>query len=217
MENELEVLSKTDHPYITRVIELLEDSSSYYIISEVVPGGELYDYIIKNKMFDERIAAKFVKQILLAINYMHQQNIVHRDIKPENVLIQSITAKDITLKLTDFGFATIMNPAKGESQVLGSPLYMAPEIVRQEIYNSKVDIWSIGVLTHILLSGCPPFFGKTKQDIYKSILESSPKFGRVNNTLSANSKDFVIKCLSKMPSNRPTAEQLLQHPFIKDY
>ena len=90
-----------------------------------------------------------------------------------------MTTDNITLKLTDFGFATFLNPAKGETQVLGSPLYMAPEIVSQQTYNSKVDIWSIGVLTHILLSGCPPFFGKTKQDIYKSILEGHPKFGRV--------------------------------------
>lgn len=87
MESELEILSKTDHPNIVRVIELLEDDCNYYIVSELVPGGELYDYIIKHKMFSEAATADLVKQILLAVNYMHQQHIVHRDLKPENVLI----------------------------------------------------------------------------------------------------------------------------------
>lgn len=97
---------------------------------------------------------------------MHQQNIVHRDIKPENILIEK-NDDEVVLKLTDFGFAVFFNQEKGLKQVLGSPLYMAPEIVAQKNYDSKVDIWSLGVLTHILLTGCPPFFGKTKPEIYE--------------------------------------------------
>ena len=132
MEQELEVLQNTDHPHIVRVMELLEDDIKFYIVSELVTGGELYDYIIKTKKLTERQAANVIKQILLALNYMHQQDIVHRDIKPENILLapEEGTNKDaLNVKLTDFGFACFFKKEKGLKQVLGSPLYMAPEIV----------------------------------------------------------------------------------------
>lgn len=109
MEGELEVLAKTDHPHIIRVIELLEDERCFYIITELVPGGELYDFVIKHKKSTEAETANFVKQILLAVNYMHLQNIVHRDIKPENLLMTSGNE----IKLADFGFATLFNPIIG--------------------------------------------------------------------------------------------------------
>ena len=94
---------------------------------------------------------------------MHQQDIVHRDIKPENILLcpeESRPGEVIQVKLTDFGFATFFKKGESLKQVLGSPLYMAPEIVQEQAYNTKVDIWSVGVIAHILLSGSPPFFGK---------------------------------------------------------
>jgi calcium-dependent protein kinase len=101
-----------------------------------------------------------VKQIFLALNYMHQNKIVHRDIKPENVLIESI--ENLEIKLTDFGFATYFDRKNELNEVLGSPLYMPPEIVSHSGYDNKVDIWSTGVMTYILLVGKPPFIGKTK-------------------------------------------------------
>ena len=116
MEQELEVLQNTDHPHIGRVMELLEDEAKFYIVSELVTGGELYDYIIRKKRLSERQAASIIKQILLALNYMHQQNIVHRDIKPENILLspeESTSGEDIQVKLTDFGFATFFKKGEG--------------------------------------------------------------------------------------------------------
>jgi serine/threonine protein kinase len=93
---------------------------------------------------------------------MHKQNIIHRDLKPENVLIQN----ENVVKLADFGFAVI-NKSEGQNRVLGSPLYMAPEIIRGEPYGSAVDIWAVGVITCILLTGRPPFFGKSKRAIFQ--------------------------------------------------
>jgi calcium-dependent protein kinase len=183
----------------------------------MVTGGELYEHIIKHKMFGEAKTAEIIKQVLLAVNYMHLQNIVHRDLKPENLLIQPIpNTEEIIIKLTDFGFATICNPVKGLSQVLGSPMYMAPELVLEKSYNAAVDIWSIGVITHILLSGCPPFYGKEKKDIQRAILSAQPNFGRVKQKLSNQAIDFTLKCLNKDSSQRPSAKELLSHPFILD-
>ena len=186
LENELEVLFKTDHPHIVKVTELLQDDANIFIVSELMSGGELYGHIIKEKKLSERQAASVIKQVLLAINYMHKQKIVHRDLKPENILISG--GKDgsdeaITVKLTDFGFACYFTD-QGMSTILGSPLYMAPEIVKEETYDEKVDIWSIGVITHILITGCPPFFGKSKMEIYKKIVGTTPTFGKFRAHLS---------------------------------
>lgn len=98
---------------------------------------------------------------------MHKKRIVHRDIKPENILFQSKDPKDKTIKLTDFGFAQFYDNEKGGmSDTLGSPLYMAPEIIKKVKYDFKVDVWSLGVITYILLTGRPPFSGKTKEEIF---------------------------------------------------
>ena len=150
---------------------------------------------------------------------MHQQNIVHRDIKPENILIvpeESTSDEYPNVKLTDFGFACFFKKEKGLKQVLGSPLYMAPEIVKEEIYGLKVDVWSIGVIAHILLSGTPPFYGKSTLDIYKSIAYDVPKFGRFKDNLTPAAIEFTMLMLDKDPNTRATAKQLLQHPWLNE-
>ena len=112
MEKELEVLQKTDHPHIVRVMELLEDNVNYYTVSEVMKGGELYRHIVKEKRLTERSSASIIKQILLALNYMHKRNIVHRDLKPENLLMVGREDKNlpVTLKIADFGFSCFFDP-----------------------------------------------------------------------------------------------------------
>ena len=145
------------------VSEVLEDEQNYYIVAEHLKGGELYERIIDGKYLTEVKAAKIMRQVLLAINYMHQKNIIHWDIKPENILFESKDQEDI--KITDFGFSAFFDPKDGLSLILGSPLYMAPEIIKGNYYNEKVDIWSVGVITFMLLSGRSPFPGKTNDDI----------------------------------------------------
>lgn len=118
--------------------------------------------------FSEKDAAKILHQILLGLNYMHKRNIIHRDIKPENILLESKNINSVVVKITDFGFAKCYDPYnfEGFDEVLGSPLYMAPEIVKKMKYDSKVDIWSLGIMAYIILSGKPPFTGKTKDEIF---------------------------------------------------
>jgi calcium-dependent protein kinase len=150
-----------------RIFELLEDEQRYYIASELVIGGELYDRILKMKYFTEAHASQIIKQILLALNYMHSLNIIHRDIKAENILMVGVKEDDLRIKMTDFGFACFFKPGEGKTEILGSPLYMAPEIIANEKpYNEKVDIWSVGVITFILLSGRPPFKGRARDEIF---------------------------------------------------
>mmetsp|Transcript_34635 Transcript_34635/g.52970 ORF Transcript_34635/g.52970 Transcript_34635/m.52970 type:complete len:268 (+) Transcript_34635:26-829(+) len=165
MMSELTVLKKCSHPNIMSVNELLEDDNNFYIVTELLEGGELFDRIIEEQQFDEQKAAYLLKQVLLAINYMHQKNITHRDLKPENILLESKDKKKLEVKISDFGFSCFFEPTDGLDLVLGSPLYMAPEIIRGKVYNEKVDIWSIGVITYMLLSGRNPFPGRSKQEV----------------------------------------------------
>jgi calcium-dependent protein kinase len=154
---------QTDHPNLLKFFEILEDEDHYYIISELLQGGELYYKIIQLKSFSEQDCANIVKQILLGLNYMHSKNIIHRDIKPENILIK----EGFQIKITDFGFARCFDPkGPGLTQHLGSPLYMAPEVVKKQAYGPKVDLWAVGIITYIMLLGKPPFKCESKKEVF---------------------------------------------------
>ena len=138
----------------------MEDAKNYFVVMEFCSGGNLLEKIIERKSISEKVAADIIQQILLALNYMHKKNIMHRDLKPENLLVQdSADSKTINIKLTDFGFATKFKKGEKLDLSLGSPLYMAPELVLEEDYDNRVDVWSAGVIAYILLSGMPPFIG----------------------------------------------------------
>lgn len=130
MMNELDVLKKTNHPNIMNVVEILEDDMHYYVVSEILEGGELFDRITEVQSFSEKKAAYILQQVLLAINYMHKKNISHRDLKPENILLESKHVDSLEVKIADFGFASFFDPKEGLQTILGSPLYMAPELVK---------------------------------------------------------------------------------------
>ena len=134
MVSELAVLKTCSHPNIMNVTEILEDNENFYIVTELLEGGELFDRIIDQKNFSERKTAKVIKQVLLAINYMHQKNMAHRDLKPENILLESKDKNNFDVKIADFGFACLFDPKEGLKTVLGSPLYMAPEIIMRKEY-----------------------------------------------------------------------------------
>jgi len=133
-------------------------------------GGELFDKMDQLKSFDEGRIAQIIKQILVALNYFHQLNIVHRDLKLANIMLYSSDLENLELKIADFGFATFFDPAEGLDFQLGSPFFMAPEVLNGQMYSEKIDVWSVGIITHVLLTGEKPFGGDTISQITQSVI-----------------------------------------------
>ena len=146
---------------------------------ELITGGNLFDMIKSQHQFTEESAATVIKQLAKALNYMHGLNIMHRDLKPENLLCEKGDDGSITIKLTDFGFATYFQPDQPETLALGSPLYMAPELCKEIDYDNKVDVWATGVITYALLTGAAPFSGRTKAEIYDQVINKEPNYRRL--------------------------------------
>lgn len=154
MRNELTVLEKTDHPHIVRVFEILEDKNHFYVVMEFMSGGDLMGKVEKIKQFSEDHAAMILHQVLLALNYMHAKQVSHRDLKPDNLMVlEGENPEDIMIKLTDFGFACFFDPHQKMDVIVGTPIYMSPELVEGYEYDCRVDVWSLGVIAHILLTG----------------------------------------------------------------
>lgn len=166
LNNEIKILKILDHPNIVNLYEIYQDNKNIYLITEYLEGGELFDLILKTKHFNENIAAKIMKQVLSAVAYCHNKNIVHRDLKPENLLLCQKDSFEI--KVIDFGLSRTFVPDKNMYSKMGTPFYIAPEVLKKK-YNEKCDIWSCGVILYILLSGNPPFNGKNDQAIFDSI------------------------------------------------
>lgn len=157
LNNEISVLKNLDHPNIIKLFECYYDSNYYYLIEEYCNGGDLYDYIKKQKFFSEKKAACIIYQLLSAINHLHSKKIVHRDIKPENIVFIQSEEKEVFIKLIDFG-TSIFIKNEPLTQELGTIYYIAPEVFKNN-YNEKCDIWSCGIILYTMLCGHPPFRG----------------------------------------------------------
>lgn len=130
---------------------MVEDNENYYIVSELLKGGELFKRLTTVSQFTEQQAADIIYQVMRGLNYMHKQSITHRDMKPENILLVSEDPDNFDIKIADLGFAQQFDKEKGLDLVLGTPLYMAPELVMHQRYTEKVDVWSMGVIAYQLL------------------------------------------------------------------
>ncbi|CAD8135936.1 unnamed protein product [Paramecium pentaurelia] len=213
--NEINVYKQLDHPHILKLYEFYQDEKNYYIIIELCTGGELFDKIIEKGSFSEKEASYIMKQIMSAILYAHNQNIVHRDLKPENVLLDITSQGNYNVKVVDWGTAKIFSPNQQINEKFGTLYYMAPEVLRRN-YNEKCDIWSCGVILYILLSGTPPFNGRTDAEIQKSILNGKYSLeGEVWDIVSQQAKDLVTKMLQYDVQKRMNAKQVLEHNWFQ--
>ena len=214
--NEIEILKKLDHPKILKIIDFYSKIKKYYIITEYCPEGELFNEIIKVGRFDEGQTAFIINQILKAICYCHSNQIIHRDIKPENIMITKREKNGcLQVKLIDFGTAKIFEKGHQENRYVGSSYYMAPEVLKRK-YDEKCDLWSIGVIFYILLTGRPPFDGNDDDEILKNVEKGVyDKTTYPYPSLSSLAKDLINKLLQYDPKKRISAEESLEHQWFK--
>ena len=211
---EIQLMKELEHPNIIRLYETYEDASSIYLVMELCTGGELFDRIISLGCFTVRAAAMAVKQMLSAIYYLHNHGICHRDLKPENFLLLSPEATS-PLKLIDFGLSARFTADKPMSTKSGTPYYVAPEVLTGA-YNERCDLWSIGVLTYVLLCGYPPFNGATDRDILTAVKAGGFSFPDEEwKGITKDAKDFISRLLEFVPSKRMTAKEALEHKWLQ--
>ena len=214
-KNEISILRKISHPNIVNIYEIFEDSKKYYIMYELLKGGELFDAITSNGFFNEVDACFIFKQIMLALNYLHELSIVHRDLKPENIML--VDDKKYTLKIIDFGAGIELQPGKVLTTLIGTSYYIAPEVLKKN-YTEKCDIWSCGIILYILLCGYPPFNGNSNKEIYKEILSKEPDFSAEEwLDVSPEAIDLIKNMLVKNPDKRFNCKEVLEHQWFKKF
>ncbi|KAK3126864.1 hypothetical protein QOZ80_7AG0564250 [Eleusine coracana subsp. coracana] len=205
------------HENVVHFYNAFEDDNYVYIVMELCEGGELLDRILakKDSRYSEKDAAVIVRQMLKVAAECHLHGLVHRDMKPENFLLKS-TKEDSPLKATDFGLSDFIRPGKQFRDIVGSAYYVAPEVLKRKS-GPESDVWSIGVITYILLCGRRPFWDKTEDGIFKEVLKNKPDFRRKPwPNISSSAKDFVQKLLVKDPRARLTAAQALSHDWVRE-
>ncbi|TRY95669.1 hypothetical protein DNTS_026200 [Danionella cerebrum] len=189
LENEIAVLRKIKHENIVCLEDFYESRTHYYLVMQLVSGGELFDRILDRGMFSELDASVVVKQVLEAVGYLHKNGIVHRDLKPENLLYYS-SDEDSKIMIT-------------------------PEVLAQKPYSKAVDCWSIGVITYILLCGYPPFYEETESLLFSKIMKAEYEFDSPFwDDISESAKDFIRNMMQKNPKMRYDTEKALRHPWI---
>ena len=210
VQNEVEIHSKLNHPNIIRLYSMKETNNEIQILLEYAQNGNLFDIIQKNNGLDELKAFEYFIQIVNAVYFLHQNNIIHRDIKPENILI----GENDVLKLCDFGWAKELNVNK-RATFCGTMEYMAPEIVGSEMYDFSVDIWSLGILLYELIMGHSPFRSKSKKDrnVMIKIKKHDLVFDKDKN-ISKECIDLINKLLEVNPETRLKIKDIFEHPFI---
>lgn len=217
LEAEVRILSGMDHPNIIKLYGMHEDGSNYYVVTELVRGGELFDRIVAKEFYQERDAAQVVKTIAEALKYCNEHGVVHRDLKPENILMED-DEDDHQLKLADFGFAKELDTSSEEAMLkttCGTPGYVAPEIISGRPYGKEVDMWSLGVITYILLCGYPPFYDENQSRLFRLIKKAKYKFDpEFWSDVSDSAKDLIRGLLVVDPSVRFTVDDVLNHPWI---
>lgn len=213
LKTEVAILKQVKHPNIVSLKDLFETNDKLYLVMELVTGGELFDKIVEKGQYTEKDASAIVKKILSAVQYLHGLNIAHRDLKPENLLLRD---NDTDVLLSDFGLSKIIDEKTMLTTACGTPYYVAPEVLSASGYDKEVDLWSIGVITYLLLCGFPPFYGESLPEVFEQIMKAEYDFPDPYWTeVTKEAKDFISKLLVVDAKKRLTSEQALAHPWIQ--
>ncbi|XP_045894631.1 death-associated protein kinase 2 isoform X1 [Micropterus dolomieu] len=216
IEREVDILQQLHHPNIVELHDVFENRTDVVLILELVSGGELFDFLAQKESLSEEEATQFIKQILDGVQYLHSKRISHFDLKPENIMLLDRNVPLPRIKIIDFGLAHKMEAGADFKNIFGTPEFVAPEIVNYEPLGLEADMWSIGVITYILLSGASPFLGDTKQETLGNISAVNYEFDEefFSNT-SELAKNFIRQLLEKDTRKRMTIHEALNHPWIK--
>ncbi|XP_021901192.1 calcium-dependent protein kinase 1-like [Carica papaya] len=202
------------NPNVISIKGAYEDVVAVHVVMELCAGGELFDRIVQRGHYTERKAAELTRTIVGVVEACHSLGVMHRDLKPENFLFVG-PEEDSLLKTIDFGLSIFFKPGERFTDVVGSPYYVAPEVLRKR-YGPEADVWSAGVILYILLSGVPPFWAETEQGIFEQVLHGDLDFDSDPwPAISDSAKDLVRRMLVRDPRMRLTAHQVLCHPWVQ--
>ncbi|XP_037091954.1 phosphorylase b kinase gamma catalytic chain, skeletal muscle/heart isoform-like isoform X2 [Pollicipes pollicipes] len=215
---EIEVLRMVQgHPYVIELHDVFESETHIFLVFELLRQGELFDYLTTVVTLSEKKTKHIMKQLLEALLHVHDKSVVHRDVKPENILLDD----NLDIKLTDFGFARILRPGEELYDLVGTPGYLAPELLRANMvetapgYRFEVDTWACGVVMYTLLVGCPPFWHRKQMVMLRNIMEGKYTFGSPEwDDVTDAPKDLIGRLLTVDPARRITVREALAHPFF---
>ncbi|XP_052399926.1 death-associated protein kinase 2 [Carassius gibelio] len=216
IEREVDILLELQHPNIISLHDVYENRTDVVLILELVSGGELFDFLARKETLSEEEATEFIKQILDGVQYLHSKKIAHFDLKPENIMLLDNNVLLPRIKLIDFGLAHRIKDGVEFKNIFGTPEFVAPEIVNYEQLGLEADMWSIGVITYILLSGASPFLGDSNQETLANISALDFEFDEeFFGSTSELAKSFIRQLLVKDTRKRLKIQDALNHPWIK--
>lgn len=218
LQKEIAVMKEMDHPGICKLLATFEEGQNVFFIMELCEGGELFDRIVDSGFINESFASIVVKQVASALAYAHGRGIAHRDIKPENVVFCTKDKNDHRVKLIDWGLATSFTGGDSMTKAVGSMTYAAPEVIASQdrkVYTEACDLWSLGVLTYVMLCGKPPFWGTREQHYRAAKNERYPFKDDPWDKMNPQAKDFVQKLLKADPAKRMNCSDACAHEWLK--
>lgn len=214
LRDEIGILRAFTHPNIIRLYDVFDEPEHYYLVTEVMRGGELFDRIVNKTFYNEKEARDVCRILFEALGYCHRNNVAHRDLKPENLLLMS-RSNDRDIKIADFGFAKRVSSEQCLLTQCGTPGYVAPEILHGVAYGTKADMWSLGVITYILLGGYPPFIEQNQRELFKKIKKGQYEFHpEYWGGISSGAKDLISKLLTVHPNKRISANDALRSSWV---
>lgn len=209
-----------NHPAIIQLVDCDESlHGTIRLVLELCEGGELFDRIQQKQFYPEQEAKALIRNLLEAVAFIHGKGIMHRDLKPENILLAS-KVNHTDIKISDFGLAKVSKdfPRRlpRSHSICGSDFYLAPEVIKQEEYGREIDIWSVGVICYVVMSGSLPFFHNVLHKLYRQIVERDLGFPeQAWKSVAKGAQDFILRLLQVRPGDRLTAEQALNHPWLR--
>ncbi|KFO20603.1 Serine/threonine-protein kinase 17A [Fukomys damarensis] len=205
-----------DNPWVINLHEVYETPSEMILVLEYAAGGEIFDQCVadREEAFKEKDVQRLMRQILEGVHFLHTHDVVHLDLKPQNILLTSESPLG-DIKIVDFGLSRIMKNSEELREIMGTPEYVAPEILSYDPISMATDMWSIGVLTYVMLTGVSPFLGDNKQETFLNISQMNLSYSEEEfDDVSESAVDFIKQLLLKKPEDRATAEECLRHPWL---